>query len=79
MMEVEKIKDHPDLVKDKETGAILNVNNRALMAYKRQKKNMNNIKEISQTNEQLKEDINNLKNEIQSLKELVLMSLENKG
>lgn len=78
-MEVEKIKDHPDLVKDKETGAILNVNNRALMAYKRQKKNMNSIKEVNQTNEQLKKDINMLKNEIQSLKELVLMSLEKKG
>jgi len=79
MIEVEKIEDQPDLVKDKNTGAILNVNNNALVAYKRQKKQLSKINELTDFKTEVKEDINTLKEEINSLRELILMSIENKG
>jgi len=63
-MRFKKVEERPDLIRDEHTSAILNIDNHGLKAYKKRK---------------MKEDINMLKNEIQSLKELVLMSLEKKG
>ena len=78
-MRFKKVEERPDLIRDEQTNAILNIDNQALKAYKNRKKQMEKINNLDGFREEVKKDINNLKNEIQSLKELVLMSLENKG
>ena len=78
-MRFKKVEERPDLIRDEQTNAILNIDNQALKAYKNRKKQMEKINNLDGFREEVKEDINMLKNEIQSLKELVLMSLENKG
>jgi len=79
MIEATPIENYPDLVKDDDTGAILNTNNRALIAYKRQKNQLRKVNELSDFKNEVREDINTLKEEINSLRELILMSIENKG
>jgi len=41
-----KVKDEPGLVRDQKTGAILNIDNRALIAYKNQKKKNQEIDDL---------------------------------
>ena len=60
-MTVIKVKDNPGLVKDKETTAILSVDNDGLKAYKLQRER------IRQNNGML-DDINNIKQELIELR-----------
>ena len=60
-MAVIKVKDNPGLVKDKETTAILSVDNDGLKAYKLQRER------IRQNNGML-DDINNIKQELIELR-----------
>lgn len=41
-----KVEESNDLVRDSETGAVLNVNNKALQAYKNQKKQFQKINQV---------------------------------
>ena len=41
-----KVEDSNDLVRDSETGAVVNVNNKALQAYKNQKKQFQKINQV---------------------------------
>ena len=41
-----KVEESNDLVRDSETGAVLNVNNNALQAYKNQKKKFQKINQV---------------------------------
>jgi tetrahydromethanopterin S-methyltransferase subunit B len=45
-MSIVKVKDNPDLVRDTESGAILNTNNEGLSAYKKRKKQQNRINNL---------------------------------
>lgn len=60
-MSVIKVKDNPGLVKDKETTAILSVDNDGLKAYKLQRER------LRQNNDML-DDINNIKQELIELR-----------
>ena len=60
-MSVIKVKDNPGLVKDKETTAILSVDNSGLKAYKLQRER------LRQNNDML-DDINNIKQELIELR-----------
>ena len=60
-MGVIKVKDNPGLVKDKETTAILSVDNDGLKAYKLQRER------LRQNNDML-DDINNIKQELIELR-----------
>ena len=60
-MAVIKVKDNPGLVKDKETTAILSVDNDGLKAYKLQRER------LRQNNDML-DDINNIKQELIELR-----------
>ena len=60
-MSVIKVKDNPVLVKDKETTAILSVDNDGLKAYKLQRERL-------RQNNGMLDDINNIKQELIELR-----------
>ena len=60
-MAVVKVKDNPGLVKDKETTAILSVDNDGLKAYKLQRERL-------RQNNGMLDDINNIKQELIELR-----------
>ena len=73
-MQFLKVIGHEGLVRDTSTGAILNTNTTEYNEYiARQKKTVERDAEISQHTE----DINNIKNELQDIK-LLLLKLLNK-
>jgi hypothetical protein len=53
-MQDQKVQDHPELIRDAGSGAVVNVDNRSLDAYKKQKRERNMVANAFQ-------DINNLK------------------
>jgi superfamily II helicase len=62
-MKLAKVKDHPHLVKDMESKAVLNTNYAAFLEYKKRK--------------QMEEDFTSLKTDVQELK-IILQALLNK-
>lgn len=62
-MNLYKVKDHPDLVKDMNSKAILNTNYAALLEYKKKK--------------QMEEEFNSLKSDVEDIKKM-LQTLLNK-
>ena len=62
-MKLAKVKDHPHLVKDMESKAVLNTNYAALVEYKRKK--------------QMEEEFNSLKSDVDDIKRM-LQALLNK-
>ena len=62
-MKLAKVKDHPHLVKDMESKAVLNTNYGALVEYKRKK--------------QMEEEFNTLKSDMEDIKKM-LQALLNK-
>ena len=63
-MTVIKVKDNPGLVKDKETTAILSVDNDGLKAYKLQRERL-------RQNNGMLDDINNIKQELIELRSIL--------
>ena len=62
-MKLAKVKDHPQLVKDMESKAVLNTNYAALVEYRRKK--------------QMEEEFNSLKTDVEDIKKM-LQALLNK-
>jgi septal ring factor EnvC (AmiA/AmiB activator) len=56
-----KIKDHPDLVKDEKTKAILNTNEDALEAYKKRREQQRSVQNMCEEIDEIKNDINDIK------------------
>lgn len=76
-----KVKDHPGLVKDTKSGAILNVDRKAADEYLRQKNMLNTNKKLQEEVSQLSEkigEIDSLKDDMNEIKSL-LKELVNKG
>ena len=65
-MKLYKVEDHPDLVKDMDSKAVLNTNYAALHEYKKKK--------------QLQEEVQSLKDDVQDMKQTLnqILSLLNK-
>lgn len=65
-MKIAKVQDHPDLVRDLESKAVLNTNYAALLEYKKKK--------------QMVEDMDSLKSEVVELKQMMsqILTLLNK-
>jgi hypothetical protein len=63
MSKLYKIENHPDLVKDMDSKAVLNSNYAALLEYKRKQK--------------VQEDVESLKSEMKDIKNMLSMILEN--
>ena len=74
-MQLTKIKDVENFKKDGDSGALLSIDNRALQAYKEKRKNklvMNNeINKLKMQHSQISYDINNMKQELTEVKELL--------
>jgi hypothetical protein len=74
-MQLQNIKDEEAYKKDEDNGAVLSVDNRALRAYKeKRKKNLamtNEINNIKSQHTQISYDINNMKQELIEVKELL--------
>ena len=60
-MDYTKIKDNEDLVKDNNSGAILNINNDALRAYR----------QAREKNMRMHEKVNQMENDISEIKSLL--------
>lgn len=56
-----KIEDAPDLVKDTNSGAVLNTNTRALEAYRKQRDKLGKVDKLETKVEALQQNINELK------------------
>jgi len=74
-MQLTKIKDVDDFKKDGDSGALLSVDNRALKAYKEKRKNNlvvnSEINSLKNQHSQISYDINNMKQELTEVKELL--------
>jgi hypothetical protein len=56
-----KIEDAPDLVKDTNSGAVLNTNVQALEAYRKRREKLNKVDTLENRVASLEENINELK------------------
>lgn len=66
MMNKLKIKDHDDLVRDVKSNAVINTNQTALENYRNKRK----------AKREMINDVTNLKNDVQEIKELLQQLLE---
>lgn len=69
-METVKVKDEPQLVRDLNSGAVLNKDNKALLAYKARKKLMSDLNEINNLKDRvtsMEDSINNIESMLKTL------------
>jgi hypothetical protein len=71
-MSFNKVKDYPDLAKDPNTKAVVNIDNSGLSAYRKQR-------EKQRVLDQTIDDINNMKQDINDLKTLMQRILDKIG
>jgi hypothetical protein len=64
-----KVEEHPDLVRDSQTNAILNTNNDSLSAYKKRKKHFVKISNMDDKMKHMDERLINIENLLSSLAE----------
>jgi len=75
-MEYIKVKDHPDLVRDKASNAILNVNDEALNKYREERARLLKMKTAVDDVDNLKKEVENLKQGQDEIKELLQQLLK---
>ena len=63
----EKVENHPHLARDTNSNGIVNIDNKALIAYKRRKQSMN----------ELQSDVSNLRSEMTQIKQLLFKLVNN--
>lgn len=63
-----KVDDNPNLVRDNNSGAVLNINRNEI---KEEKKRRNLARIKSQEQQQLKDDVNSLKKDMQEIKTIL--------
>lgn len=61
MSEYIKVKDYPNLVRDKKSNAILNTDRDSLNKYKEERDYQAKIKRVVEENDKLKNDVNEIK------------------
>jgi hypothetical protein len=67
MSEILKVKDNKDLVRLKDSKAILNVNSKELDKYKQDREEKNKLKELFDDNKKIKNDIDEIKSLLRQL------------
>lgn len=61
-MQTIKVENEPDLVRDTKSNAVLNTDNRALQAYKKQKKLLNSVGDTSERMDNMEQRLINIEN-----------------
>mgnify|MGYP003335918163 CR=1 FL=1 len=56
-----KVKDHPNLVRDKKSNAILNTDKEALNKYKEEREFKSKLAKVVKENEQIKSELSEIK------------------
>lgn len=64
-----KVKDHPDLVRDAGSNAILNIDNRALNKYKEEREEKRRLLNIMKENQNLRSEMDEMKQMLKALTE----------
>jgi hypothetical protein len=64
-----KVEEHPDLVRDSQTNAILNTNNDSLSAYKKRKTHFVKVSNMDDKMKHMDERLINIENLLSSLAE----------
>jgi hypothetical protein len=64
-----KVKDHPNLIRDVKSNAILNVDNDALNKYREEREQILKLRTVVKEHDQLKNDINDIKQMLLKLME----------
>ena len=67
MEDVLKVKDNQDLVRQKQSNAILNTNLKELNKYKQEREEKMKLKQIIEENEKMKTDIDEIKSLLKQL------------
>jgi hypothetical protein len=67
MSEILKVKDNKDLVRQKDSKAILNVNTRELDKYKKEREEKFRLQKLFEENDQLKNDVEEIKSLLRQL------------
>jgi hypothetical protein len=67
MSEILKVKDNKDLVRLKDSKAILNVNSKELDKYKQDREEKMKLKKLLEENDQIKNDIEEIKSLLRQL------------
>lgn len=66
-----QVKDRAGLVKDTVSGAILNVDNRSLEAYKKRKQHTARIENVVEDNERIKQQMKTIEDKLDILLQLI--------
>ena len=64
-----KVKDHPNLIRDVKSNAILNVDNDALNKYREEREQILKLRSVVKEHDQMKNDINDIKQMLLKLME----------
>lgn len=70
-MRFSKVENHPDLVRDHQSGAVLSTDNKALQAYKSSKRKMQSIDRIEDETNQLKDKVEAIEQKLDRLIDLI--------
>lgn len=70
-MRFSKVENHPDLVRDHRSGAVLSTDNKALQAYKSSKRKMQSIDRIEDETNQLKDKVEAIEQKLDRLIDLI--------
>ena len=70
MMSYRKVKDHPELIKDEESKAVLNTDVTALDAYRKRRQQNRSVQTMC-------DDLNNLKSEMTEIKSMLKEIINN--
>jgi hypothetical protein len=78
MSEYIKVKDNPNLVRDKNSNAILNTDRNALDKYREEREYLLKVKATVDETQKLKQDMAETKKDINEIKQMLLQLMEKK-
>lgn len=67
MTDILKVKDNKDLIRQTQSNAVLNINNRELNKYKEEREHKMRLKRLIDENEQMKNDLDEIKSLLKQL------------
>lgn len=71
-----KVKDHPGLVRDKNSNAILNTDQTALNKYREERERLLKVKNAVEDTELLKREVAQTKQDINEIKQMLMKLME---